>query len=88
MRLDVSPEDLRPIVSVVAEELAARMAPINSAPLALSYREAKAAEMLGIDRHVLRDCRLRGEIKGAKIGKATCYTVEELRAFLARKSKL
>ena len=38
--------------------------PLSTLGDRLGYPEAEAAALLGIERHVLRDCRLRGEIRG------------------------
>lgn len=50
----------------------------------LAYGEAEAAGLLGLNRHQLRDCRLRGEVKGVKIGKAILYKREDLELLLRR----
>ena len=44
--------------------------------------QPEAAWLLGIAPHVLRDCRLRGELKGKKVGKAFVYSRTELARFL------
>jgi hypothetical protein len=49
----------------------------------LGYPEAEAAALLGVERHTLRDCRLRGEIHGKKIGKRIVYSRDALVKFLA-----
>jgi hypothetical protein len=54
----------------------------------LAYSEAEAAALLGIQRHVLRDARLRGEIAGCRIGKGIRYERDELLLFLRRRRGL
>ena len=49
----------------------------------LSYSELDAARLLGTSKHILRDARYRGEIKGCRIGAKIHYTREELLHFLA-----
>ncbi len=49
----------------------------------LSYTEIEAAAALGVARHVLRDCRLRGEITGRVVGKRILYSRETLLRFLS-----
>jgi hypothetical protein len=84
VKLDVSDLDgLRPVIraAVVAvlEELRADEAHLGDR---LGYPEAEAAALLGVERHTLRDCRLRGEITGRLIGKRIVYGRAELVRFL------
>ncbi len=51
----------------------------------LGFPEAEAAALLGVPRHVLRDCRLRGEICARLVGKKNIYSRESLVKFLAAK---
>lgn len=60
-------------------------APRNVSAERLAYPEAEAAMLLGVARHVLRDARLRGEIKATRIGKRIVYARDELLRFLARR---
>ena len=46
------------------------------------YTEPEAGALLGIGRHVLRDCRLRGELRGRLVGKRILYERGELLRFL------
>ena len=48
----------------------------------IAFPEAEAAALLGIEAHVLRDCRLRGEIAGSRVGKKTLYERNALLRFL------
>jgi excisionase family DNA binding protein len=48
----------------------------------LAYSEAEAAALLGVARHVLRDARLRKEIRAKKIGKGWRYSRAELARFI------
>ena len=50
----------------------------------LAYTEPEAAALLGIRPYVLRDCRLRGEIAGSKIGKRIFYSRDQLLELLAK----
>ena len=50
----------------------------------LAYTEAEAAALLGVERYVLRDCRLRGEVTGSKVGKRIVYSRDELLELLRR----
>lgn len=49
----------------------------------LGFTESQAAELLGLPKHVLRDCRDRGEISGRLIGKRMVYSRKELEKFVA-----
>jgi len=82
---DGTAEELRPLVEVVVSEVLHRLEQNRERTAdRLSYTEAEAASLLGIERHVLRDCRLRGEITGRKVGKRILYAREELVGFLDR----
>lgn len=76
---------VEPIVDRAVAATLARLqesdAKIGDGRLALSERQA--AEAIGVPAHVLRDCRFRGELVGRKVGRTTCYAVEELRRFLS-----
>jgi hypothetical protein len=48
----------------------------------LAYTEPEAAALLGIQPHVLRDCRRRGEISAKLCGKRYLYERSELLRFL------
>ena len=48
----------------------------------LAYSEPEAASLLGCRPHVLRDARLRGEIRSTKVGKRIGYTRQQLDAYL------
>ncbi len=54
----------------------------------LAYTEAEAAALLGIERHVLRDARLRGELAGSRVGKRILYERQELLGYLRRQRGL
>ncbi len=54
----------------------------------LAYTEAEAAALLGIERHVLRDARLRGELTGSRVGKRILYERQELLGYLRRQRGL
>jgi len=83
MRLELNPDDLRPLVqAVVAEVVAARTDADSKLGGRLGFTEPEAAAALGIAPHCLRDCRLRREIHARKIGKRYVYSAAELRRFL------
>jgi hypothetical protein len=84
MKLDLQPDDLRPIVAAVMDEWQAR-ADKQRAILAddrLAFEEQEAARLLGVSRHVLRDARLRKEIAGSRVGKKVVYQRSALVKFL------
>jgi hypothetical protein len=88
VNLAFSTDDLRPLIlAVVTEVLAARGVMDGKLGNRLGFPEAEAAALLGVPRHVLRDCRLRGEISARLIGKKVVYSREELERFLAETSK-
>jgi hypothetical protein len=81
MKLQFDRDDLRPIVEAVVMETLQAMG--DQQPNSrLGYTESEAAEAIGVKNHVLRDARLRGEIKARKVGKRYVYAADELRRFL------
>ncbi len=73
------------IVAVTLDRLESQRQAIGDR---LAYSEAEAAALLGIQRHVLRDARLRGEITGSRVGKGIRYERDELLQFLRRQRAL
>jgi hypothetical protein len=71
--------------SLLAESVSKVLAVIATLPAdnRLAYTESEAAQMLGVADHVLRDVRLRGEIRGKKVGKRWMYPKDTLIQFLA-----
>lgn len=87
MQLTLDTYDLQPLIEqVVAETIAkieANQAKLNGR---LAYSEPEAAALIGVQQHVLRDCRLRGEIQASKAGKRWLYQRDELLRFLNRRA--
>jgi Helix-turn-helix domain len=82
----LDPADLVELRPLIVEAVRATVDQIQTdqAKLAdrLGYPEPEAARLLGVARHVLRDCRLRGELKGRLVGKKIVYSRAELIRFL------
>ena len=84
MKIDASDiAELRPLIDqAVRSTLVEIRAAEARTDGRLAYPEAEAAAMCGVERHTLRDLRLKGEITAKKIGKRWCYTRESLAKFL------
>ena len=83
-KLEINADEFRPLIqAVVAETLAATNGVSAKFDTRLGFPEAEAAALLGVERHVLRDARLRGEIEASRVGKRIVYTPEQLREYLA-----
>lgn len=83
LKLDLPADVLRPIVAaIVAEVLDQRAGDERRIPERLAYSEAEAAALLGVQRHVLRDARRRGELTGSRAGRGIVYEPAELRRWL------
>jgi hypothetical protein len=84
MKLDASDIcDLRPLIAeAVRSTLDQFQASESKLADRLGFTEAEAAALLGVARHVLRDARLRGEIKARLLGKKYVYSKTTLVAFL------
>jgi hypothetical protein len=81
-------DELRPLVQLAVAEALDRMeeerAKLNGR---LAFTEPEAAVLLGVKPHVLRDCRRRGELQGAKVGSKIVYTRADLIDFLEREKE-
>ncbi len=76
--------DLQPLVERVVHEVLANVPTDMQSNHRIAYPESEAVGLLGVPQHTLRDCRLRGELQGSKIGKRICYSREELLNFIKR----
>jgi hypothetical protein len=85
MRLILDENELRPLIKRVVTETVEQLE-LNRAKVdhQIAYPEAKAADLIGVARHVLRDARRRGEIRGARVGRRVVYTFDELMKYLGR----
>ena len=85
LKIEFDHETLRPLVHLAVAEALDRMeaerARFNGR---LAFTEPEAAVLLGVRPHVLRDCRRRGELQGAKVGSKIVYTRADLLDFLER----
>jgi hypothetical protein len=80
-----SADDLRPLVAAVVEQVLTSKADADSKHgNRLGHTEAEAAALIGVERHVLRDCRLRGEINAKLVGKKYIYSRLEIERFLKK----
>ena len=78
MKLDLTADDLAPIVQAVTDEVIRRRAEMeNTLGDRLAYREAEAAALLGLRQHQLGDARRRGEIAASRAGKCMLYRRDE-----------
>jgi hypothetical protein len=87
MRIEVGDiSDLRPLLVAVVNETVERIR-IDEAKLngRLGFTESEAAAAIGVAKHVLRDARLRGEVRGRKVGKSFVYSKAELLRYLEPK---
>ena len=85
MKLDASDiAELRPLIDAAVQSTLDKIQ-ADEAKLAarIGYIEPEAAALMGVQSHVLRDCRLRGEISGRLVGKRIVYSRDALLRFLA-----
>ena len=84
-KIQFDADTLRPLIKQVVTETLAHVADQSTGlGRQLAYPEAQAAALLGVQGHVLRDLRLRGEIEASKVGKRIVYSREDLVSFLQR----
>ncbi len=88
LRIQFDREDLQPLVHLAVAEALDRLE-ADRAKLSgrLAFTEPKAAVLVGVKPHVLRDCRRRGELQGAKVGSKIVYTRADLLEFLERQKE-
>jgi excisionase family DNA binding protein len=88
VRIQFDQEDLRPLVQLAVAEALDRLEEERARLHGrLAFTEPEAAVLLGVKPHVLRDCRRRGELQGAKVGSRILYTRDDLVAFLERQKE-
>ena len=85
MKLDATDiESLRPLIDAVVQATLERIGAAESkAGDRIGFTEPEAAALMGVAPHVLRDCRLRGEIHARKVGCRFIYSRPALLSFLA-----
>jgi hypothetical protein len=85
MKMQFDDNDLEPLITTIVTKVLAQRE-TNAVKLGgrLAYTEPEAAALIGVRPHVLRDCRLRGEIEGTKIGKRIMYSREQLLTLMER----
>lgn len=82
--IQVDPADLRPMLETVVREILGLLDwPVGR----LALTEPEAAQAIGVPRHVLRDARLAGELRGRRVGKRVIYTRQDLLEYLDRQQK-
>ena len=85
MKIEFDSADLVPLIQqVVAETIDRLEADRAKVDGRLAYREPEAAALVGVQPHTLRDARLRGEVRGSKVGRYIVYLRDELLEFLRR----
>ena len=77
MKLDAA--DLTDLQPLIAATVRATIAELDATDRKLphdrlAYSEAEASALLGVERYVLRDARLRGAITARKLGKSFRYS--------------
>ena len=86
MQVTFAEDDLRPLVEAVVTECLARLAD-DEARIGdkLAFSEDEAARLIGIESHVLRDARLRGNISASRIaGRRIRYQRQDILSYLNR----
>jgi hypothetical protein len=88
LQIQFDHDAIRPLIHLAIAEVIERME-ADRAKLSgrLAFTEAEAAVLLGVKPHVLRDCRRRGELAGAKVGSKIVYTRADLLEFLERQKE-
>jgi len=75
MHLTLHEEDIQNLVrEIVSQTLSSIDWPVGRVALT----ELEAAQAVGVARHVLRDLRLRGQIRARRLGKRIVYTRNDL----------
>ena len=86
LNVTIDPDSFEPIVqAIVTETLIQVRAEEARIGDKLAFSEEEAARLIGIEPHVLRDARLRGDISASRIaGRRIRYLRQDLLAYLSR----
>ncbi|WP_397569045.1 helix-turn-helix domain-containing protein [Schlesneria sp. T3-172] len=86
MQVSIDPESFAPVIAaVVAETIAAIQTDEERLGDQIAFSEQKAARLVDMEPHQLRDERLRGRIGASQIvGRRIRYTRSDLLQYLAR----
>ena len=89
MKLEIDLSVLQPLIVVVVQEVLAQQE-ATQAQLGdqLAFHEPKAAALLDIERHALRDARRRCEIVASKLGSRVVYEKSALLEFLRKQREV
>ncbi|MFO0970587.1 MAG: helix-turn-helix domain-containing protein [Gemmataceae bacterium] len=89
MKIEVEPEDLRPLVAEIVAQTVKQMRDDDAKTNGrIAWSEAEAAALLGLEQHVLRDERRRGRIQASQgPGRRVLYTRKDLDDYLASRRK-
>ena len=87
MKLDIEPDDLRPLIQTIVDKTIERINVAKSKVTdgRIAYPESEAAALIGVASHALRDARLRGELNASRLGKRVVYQRSELLKYLANR---
>lgn len=85
--IKVDADDLQPLIAAIVAETMKQMSQEQAKANGkgrFAYTEAEAAELLGLEQHVLRDERRRGRIQAScGPGRRILYTPQDLADYLA-----
>lgn len=86
LNLAVDPAALTTLIETIAASCLAKMRDeMRTADDRLAFDEGEAARLIGLERHQLRDERLRGRISASRITKGSIrYLRQDLEAYLMR----
>lgn len=82
----LNPEEFEPIIQRTVERTleGLDLSQLNAAPQKRYLTEREAAELLGVEPHVLRDARKRGEINFHRFGRSVRYTYDQVEDYARR----
>lgn len=83
MKLQFDETEFQSLVKRAVREAIAEIGNIAERPIEPLLSEPEAAAIFGVESHVLRDARKRGEIGFHRIGKFVRYERSQLEAFRA-----
>lgn len=82
MQMTIPPDELTPIVRQIVEAV---LDELKEPRIALNEDDAAAA--IGVEKHVLRDARLRREIVASRVGRTHVYKRSDLEKFLKERQR-
>ncbi|MBX9656149.1 helix-turn-helix domain-containing protein [bacterium] len=86
--ISISPEEFRPLIDAAVQAALDKQVREDAIFRGrLAFSETEFAMLVGVKPHTIRDERLRGRVKGIKVGKSYRYSTDEIKRYLRGERK-